>query len=263
MDLGLKDAKCLVTGASQGLGFSIAKLLVQEGAHLSINSRDEKKLIPAADILKSFSDSAIHIIPGDLAKEGIAEGTIVKSASLMGGLDILVTNTGGPKTGRLMDLMDQDWQDAFALVFLSHVRLIRSAFPYLEKSSCPSVLCITSISAKQPIPDLILSNSMRAGVLGLVKSLALELGKTNIRFNAILPSWTKTERALDLLDNRSKKNGTTLDIELLKQSEASALGRLAEPEEFAKAAVFLLSPAASYITGVMLTVDGGTYKGLI
>jgi 3-oxoacyl-[acyl-carrier protein] reductase len=149
------------------------------------------------------------------------------------------------------------------LSLLSHVRLIRSALPYLRKSEAPSVLTITSYSIKQPIPNLVLSNSVRAATAGLTKTLALELGVEGIRFNSILPAWTVTERVYELMSHRAKVNNTTVEQEMSKQAQDSPFGRMGNPEEFANAAVFLLSPAASYITGVMLSVDGGMYKGTL
>jgi 3-oxoacyl-[acyl-carrier protein] reductase len=141
--------------------------------------------------------------------------------------------------------------------------LIRAALPWLRKSSAASVLAITSYSVKQPIPNLVLSNSIRAATVGLIKTLALELGVDGIRFNSILPAWTETERVYALMENRARLNGTSVEEELAKQAKDSALGRMGTPEEFANAAVFLVSPAAAYITGVMLTVDGGMYKGTL
>jgi 3-oxoacyl-[acyl-carrier protein] reductase len=146
---------------------------------------------------------------------------------------------------------------------MSHVRLIRAALPALEQSTCASVLTITSSSVKQPIPNLILSNSIRAATVGLTKSLALELGDKHIRFNSILPGWTKTERIEQLFSARAVQNNTTPELEQQKQASESPLKRLAEPSEFAAAAAFLVSPVASYITGVMLSVDGGSVKGLL
>jgi len=146
---------------------------------------------------------------------------------------------------------------------MSQVRLIRAALPHLKNSSAASVLTITSISVKQPVPNLVLSNSIRAATVGLTKTLALELGNQGIRFNSILPSWTETERVIELLSARAKMNGTTIKEEIEKQSRESVFGRMAKPEEFARAAVFLVSPAASYLTGVMLAVDGGMYKGVL
>jgi len=141
------------------------------------------------------------------------------------------------------------------------VRLIKAALPHLRKSDSASVLTITSYSVKQPIPNLLISNSVRAATAGLTKSLALELGKEGIRFNSILPGWTETERVEELMNDRAEKNQSTVEEEMRKQVEATALRRMARPEEFANAAVFLVSPAASYITGVLLNVDGGTIQG--
>ena len=147
--------------------------------------------------------------------------------------------------------------------FLSHTRLIRAALPCLRDSSSAAILTITSISAKQPIPDLILSNSIRSGVLGMTKTLSQELGPAGIRVNSILPGFTSTDRVKSLISDRAAKAGTSYEEQYRKQAEAADLKRIATPEEFANVAVFLLSPAASYLTGVMLPVDGGSYKGLI
>ena len=178
-----------------------------------------------------------------------------------GGLDILVTNSGGPPSGKYEDFDDQAWQTAVELVFLSHVRLIRAALPFLRSSPAASVLTVTSYSVKQPIPNLVLSNSIRLATVGLTKSLALELGSENIRFNSILPAWTVTERVQELMAHRAEVNQTNIEAEFTKQTKESPFGRMGTPEEFANVAVFLLSPAASYVTGVALTVDGGMYKG--
>jgi 3-oxoacyl-[acyl-carrier protein] reductase len=179
----------------------------------------------------------------------------------LGGLDLLVTNAGGPPAGKFEAFDDATWQQAVELSLLSHVRLIRTALPHLRQSPAASVLTITSYSVKQPIPNLVLSNSVRAATVGLTKSLALELGADGIRFNSILPGWTETERVYELMSQRAKINQTSVEEEIARQSKDSPLGRMGQPEEFANAAVFLLSPVASYITGVMLTVDGGMYKG--
>ncbi len=263
MDLGLSNKKAIVTGASKGLGFAIARLLVTERAEVVINSRNAEKLDRSRDELQSSATNKVFSVPGDISLPVDCKMIIETSAQNLGGIDLLVTNAGGPKTGKFEEMTDQDWMDAINLSFYSHIRLIREALPYLRKSDSPSVLTITSISAKQPIPDLILSNTLRAGVLGLTKTLSQELGPEGIRFNSILPGWTKTDRALSLLKGRSEKNNSTMEIEMQKQAAATSLNRLATPEEFANVAVFLLSPAASYLTGLMLPVDGGSYKGLL
>jgi 3-oxoacyl-[acyl-carrier protein] reductase len=263
MDLQLKNKRALVTGASRGLGFATARGLASEGCHVAINSRNAEKLADTARQLADESHSEVISLPGDVTDPAIPETLIQQTAQAFGGLDILITNAGGPPPGRFDSFDDSTWQQAIELSLMSHVRLIRAALPWLRKSSAASVLAITSYSVKQPIPNLVLSNSIRAATVGLIKTLALELGAEGIRFNSILPAWTETERVYALMENRARANGTSLAEETAKQAKDSALGRLGTPQEFANAAVFLVSPAAAYITGVMLTVDGGMYKGTL
>jgi 3-oxoacyl-[acyl-carrier protein] reductase len=260
MDLHLKDKRALVAGASRGLGFATARGLACEGCRVAINGRNNDKLADSARKLNEECDGEVIALPGDVADPAVPETLVQQVIQAYGGLDILITNAGGPPPGRFEDFDDNTWQNAIELSLMSHVRLIRAALPWLRKSSAASVLAITSVSVKQPIPDLVLSNSIRAATAGLIKSLALELGSDGIRFNSILPAWTETERVISLMENRAKTRGTSAAEEIAQQAKDSPLGRMGTPEEFANAAVFLVSPAASYITGVMLTVDGGAYK---
>lgn len=257
MDLGLQGKRALIAGASRGLGFATAQVLAAEGVRLALNSRNESKLRPAAQSLGAAA------LPLDVTAPGSAEALISATVEALGGLDILITNAGGPPAGAFESFDEETWQHAIELSFLSHVRLIRAALPQLRRSNAAAVLTITSYSVKQPIPNLVLSNSIRAATVGLTKSLALELGREGIRFNSILPGWTETERVGELMAFRARQNGTTPEAEIARQMADCALGRMAQPEEFAKPAAFLVSPAASYITGVMLTVDGGMYKGTL
>ena len=148
-------------------------------------------------------------------------------------------------------------------MLMGTVRLVRAALPYLRQSPSAAVLTVTSYSVKQPLPNLVLSNSVRMAVIGLTKTLALELGPAGIRFNSILPAATETERFQELLADRARRAGITVDEEARQQRAASPLGRIATPQEFANVAAFLCSPAASFVTGVMLPVDGGMYKGMM
>jgi 3-oxoacyl-[acyl-carrier protein] reductase len=261
MDLLLKGKRALVTGSSRGLGYAIALTLAKEGCRVMINSRNEAKVHEAAKVIAEETGAQVIASVGDLTDPDVPVRLVEESARAFGGLDILITNAGGPPAGAFESFNEAAWQKAIDLSFMSHVRLIGAALPFLKQSKAASVLTITSYAVKQPIPNLVLSNSIRLATAGLTKSLALELGPAGIRSNSILPGWTETERVYDLMKSRAAQKKTTIEEEIAKQVEESPLGRMARPEEVANAAVFLVSPAASYITGVMLAVDGGIIKG--
>ena len=261
MDLGLKGKTALVTGASRGLGYATAMSLAQEGARVAINSRNPEKLAAAAAAIRKATGAEVLELPGDLSAADVPDRLVAEAIKTFSSLDILITNTGGPKPGGFETLTDADWQYAVEICLMAHVRLIRAALPALKQSQAASVLAITSISVKQPIPNLVLSNAVRGATIGMIKTLALEVGKYGIRFNSVLPASVDTERIAELLVIRSQSNQTTIEQEKQKMTADSPFGRIATPEEFARAAVFLVSPAASFLTGVMLPVDGGMYKG--
>ena len=244
------------------MGFATAAKLTEEGARLAINGRDTTRLEGAATKIEETTGNKPLALVGDLAEAELPGKLVEQAQEKMGGLDLLVTNTGGPPPGAFEDFDDADWESALDLVFYAHLRLIRAALPYLKQSERASVLTITSISVKQPVPNLILSNAGRGATVGLTKSLALELGGEGIRFNSILPTYTETQRVTNLLTDRAEREGTSLEEQMDSLSASSPLGRMGQPEEFANVAVFLLSPAASYVTGNMLSFDGGMYKGL-
>ena len=259
MDLGLKGLRALVTGSSRGLGLAAARALAQEGAVVAINGRDAGKLQTVAGALVADTGAQVYAVAGEVTAN--AEAVVAEALRLMGGLDILICNAGGPPAGGFDALDDAKWQGAFELSFMSNVRLIRAALPALRQSVHASVLTVTSLSVKQPIANLLLSNSLRAGVIGLTKSLALDLGGEGIRFNSILPGWTETERVVELMTARAKANGTSVEEETRKQAAESPFKRMATPDEFGAAAAFLASPRAAYITGINLPIDGGMIKG--
>ncbi len=263
MDLGLKDRRAFIAGSSRGLGFATALTLAREGCRVAVNSREAEKAKATADKIYEATGTETHGFAGDVSNPVAADTLIQSAVDAMGGLDILVTNAGGPPAGSFELFDEETWQKAVDLSFMSHVRLIRAALPHLRKSPAASVLTVTSYTVKQPLPNLVLSNSIRLATIGLTKSLALELGKENIRFNSILPAWTQTERVEELMAFRAKNNNTTVEEETAKLTAEIPLGRIGQPQEFANAAVFLVSPAASFIHGVMLAVDGGIIKATL
>ena len=263
MNLGLKNKVTLITGSTKGLGFSTAQVLLGEGSKVMINSRHQGNVDNAINLLKKENGNQNLVgFTGNVTNEEICRTIVEKTVQYFGCLDILITNSGGPQTGTFEELSTKQWEEAINLSFISHLNLIKNAIPYLTKSRSPSVLAITSFTIKTPLSNLILSNTVRAATAALIKSLSLELGTQGIRFNSILPGWTRTSRVDDLLFEKSKKNKTSLEHEIDKISSSIPLGRMGSPIEFAKVATFLVSPAASYINGAMLTVDGGFTKSL-
>lgn len=265
MDLGLTNRVALVTAATSGLGYATAQALAAEGAHVAICGRDQARLERALASLRADAPSSRSI-------EGwVADVTLLEDCDRLvedivrrfGGLDILITNAGGPPGGTFDTTPLELFDVGAELTLMSAVRLIKLALPYLRRSDAASILTITSISVKQPIGGLLLSNVFRPAVIGLTKTLSQELGKDNIRVNSILPGWTATERVQGILDYRTKANGTKREEEEGKITGGIPLGRMATPEEFARVAAFLVSPAASYINGAMVPVDGGSYNGLL
>lgn len=260
MDLGLRGARVFVAASSAGLGAAVARRFSLEGAAVAINGRDPSRVAATAAQIRSETGCEVLEVPGDVTQPDVVYGIVARTAEQFEGLDILVTNAGGPPPGTFETLSPVEYEAAFHLNFMSAVHLVQAALPHLRNSDRAAILTITSVSVKQPIDNLILSNSVRMGVIGLTKSLANELGPEGIRVNSILPGYTRTGRVTRLLENRAAMQGITIEEAFARQSVGTPLRRIGEPEEFANVAVFMCSPAASYLHGAMIPVDGGALR---
>jgi 3-oxoacyl-[acyl-carrier protein] reductase len=253
MDLGLNNKTAFVAASSQGLGKSVALELAHEGANIIICGRNKANLEKAKQEIEHKTHKEVLALIGDLSiikeREQIIESTLRAYSTI----DILVTNTGGPLTGKIEELKSEDWDKAYNNLLVSVVNLVNGFLPAMKKQHWGRIISITSMAVKQPINNLILSNSVRASVVGLMKTLANELAMYNITVNNVMPGYTETERLKELIENKPSFASAKNEI---------PLGRFGTPEEFAAAVAFLASERASYITGVSLAVDGGWTKGV-
>jgi 3-oxoacyl-[acyl-carrier protein] reductase len=250
----------MVAASSKGLGFGIARELAKNGAIVCMASRTKAEIEKAAESLRKETGATIHSSVFDAGSPDSIQNWISEVETSFERIDGLVVNAGGPPPGNFDDFTDDDWQAAFNLTLMSAVRLIRGVLPSMRASGEGSILTITSMSVKEPVNRLLLSNVLRSGVTSLVKSLSNELATENIRINNLLPGRIDTDRVKSLDNSNAEKMGIPVS-EVKKNNEMNIpLGRYGDIEEFGKAGAFLLSPAASYITGVSLAVDGGIMK---
>jgi len=263
MDLGLKGKSVIVMAASKGLGKATAEQFAKEGANVVVSSRNEEDLkVVVAEITESTSNDNVKYKTCDVTNPNDIKELVQFAADKYGTVDVLVNNAGGPPAGGFENFDDAAWQNAFELNLLSFVRAIREVLPYMQKQKSGHIINFTSSSIKQTLDNLILSNTFRAGVVGLAKSLSQELAKDNILINTIGPGRIDTERVRHLDSIRADKLGVSYE-EIKSSTEASIpMGRYGLPEEFAKQAVFLCSSANTYVTGQTLLVDGGLVKAL-
>jgi len=270
MDLRLNHSHAFVAGSSSGLGRAIARQLLFEGCRVTICSRSKERIHSARSWLIAETgcpEQNVHAVTCDVTDEGDILRAMEAAASTFGGINLLVTNAGGPPTGQVDDLDADTWRGALELNLMSTINLSRAALPYLREAakggSHASILMITSLSAKQPIPSLYLSNVARAGVQGFAKSLSEEVGLDGITVNTILPGYTRTDRLSHLSESLNERHGTPIEEIEAGWAANSALKRIGTEDEFAAASTFLLSPRAGFITGVALVVDGGAVKSLL
>lgn len=260
MDLGLKDRVALAAAASKGLGYGVARALARDGARVSICSRSAEGVRAAAERLAAETGAPVMGIPCDVTDGAALQAWVDQTVAAWGRIDALLVNAGGPPAGLFVELSDAQWQAAFELNVLSAVRLIRAALPHMGPGS--AIVTITSAAAREPVARLALSNVMRAGVAGLVKTLADELAPQGIRINNLLPGRLDTERVAQLDQHTADKLGITFDEARARAVAAIPLGRLGTIDEFGAAGAFLLSPAAGFITGASLRVDGGMMRSV-
>jgi 3-oxoacyl-[acyl-carrier protein] reductase len=262
MDMGLKGKVALVAASSQGLGRATAEAFAAEGCNVAMCARNEQTLAAAAEeIRKQYSVEVFHQaldVTDAEAIHGFVNAVVAKFAAV----DICVTNAGGPPAKGFLATSSEDWRKAVDANFMSTVYFAREVIPHMQRKRWGRIVTITSITTKQPVADLVLSNAVRAAVLGLVKSLANEFGKDGILVNNVGPGFTATDRLKQLAKSRSAGLGTTEKEVFDRWAADAALRRLGEPKEVADTIVWLASDRASYVTGQTVLVDGGVYKGL-
>ncbi len=253
MELGLKNKVAFVAASSMGLGKSVALELAQEGASIIICGRNKQQLEKTKEEIEELTNKELLALSGDLSVAVEREHIIKSVLQAYSTVDILVTNTGGPPVGKFEAFKQEDWDKAYNQLLASVVGLINGFLPGMKQQRWGRIISITSMAVKQPVNNLILSNSVRASVVGLIKTLSNELGMYNITVNNVMPGYTETERLKELMEKNSSFASAKNEI---------PLGRFGKPEEFAAAVAFLASERASYITGVSLAVDGGWIKGM-
>ena len=262
MDTGLKDKTVLITASSMGIGKAVAEMFADEGCKIAISSRSKENLLSTAKELKEKYAIEPFWSVCDLNKQKDIENTFAAVNAQFGNIDILVNNCGGPVPGLFQQLDEEDWNNAYEQVLLSAVRFSRLVLPGMMGNHWGRIINLTSISVKQPVDNLILSNSLRAGVTGFTKSLSNEVARFNITVNNVAPGMTLTGRLYELAVVEAKEKGKSHEEILVEMSKRVPLNRLARPEEIASVVVFLASKQASYVTGVTIQVDGGYVKSV-
>jgi 3-oxoacyl-[acyl-carrier protein] reductase len=259
MDLGLRGKAALVTAASKGMGKACAMGLAAEGARVAICARTEADVGAAAEEIGAKTGAEVLAVTADVTRADDVERLLRATLEAFGGVDVLIANCGGPPRGGLEEMTDAQWVAAFEVSVLSVVRLVRGVLPSMRARQWGRILTIQSVSVKQPVEGLLLSNAIRPGVAGLMKTLVPEVGRDNITFNVLCPGRIMTDRFL----GGARHANAPLEDYLARAAADVPLRRIGTPEEFASVAVFLASERASYVTGVALQIDGGVVRGIL
>jgi 3-oxoacyl-[acyl-carrier protein] reductase len=263
MDLGLAGKVAMVGGASKGLGYAVARALASEGARVAMASRDAAAIERAADTIAKETGAEVLAIAADLSAADPIAKWHAATTERFGGVDLLYANTGGPPAGSALGFDDAAWQAAFDLLLLSVVRTVRIVVPSMKARGGGAILIGTSSSVKEPIPNLALSNVLRAAVTSLAKTLSFDLAPDGIRVNTLIPGRIETERLRYLDEVNAKRANVAADEQRRRTMATVPVGRYGTPAEFGRVGAFLLSDAASYITGANVQVDGGIIRGLM
>lgn len=260
MDMGISGKVALVAASSKGLGRAVAMGLAAEGVNLVICARNGETLRDTADEIRDQTGARVVAVPADLTDPASADYLIEATVDSFRGLDILVTNAGGPPAGPPLSFSDEDWVKAFELNFLSGVRLIRSSIPYMAEKKWGRIINITSVTVKEPLAGLMLSNAVRMSVVGFAKTLADEVATHGITVNNVCPGWTQTDRVTELFRQRAEAQQITPEQAAAGVIANIPLGRMGTPEEFASLVVYLASAHAGYVTGESILIDGGQHR---
>lgn len=262
MDLGLKNRGVIVAGSSEGIGRAAAESFAREGAQVAMCARSEDRLRQAAAAIQSATGAEVYAEPLDVTDAPAVQRFTENVAKRFGRIDVRVANAGGPPAKNFLSVSSDEWRKAVETNFLSVIYMAKAVIPHMQRHRWGRIITITSVSVKQPVADLVMSNAVRAGVVGLVKSLSNEFGKDGILVNNVAPGYTATDRLKELAGVRALAAGSQVEDVYTGWSTEIPVRRVGQPREIADAIVWLASERASYITGQTLLVDGGIYRGL-
>jgi 3-oxoacyl-[acyl-carrier protein] reductase len=261
VDLGLKNKVAIIAASSKGLGRAVALELAAEGAKIAICSRNRENIRQTAEYIHAETGAEVYYEQVDVMRHDEIRSFVTNTANRFGEIHILVTNAGGPPAGLFVSLRPQDWVSGFNLNLMSVINLCAEVIPHMQRNRWGRIINITSISVKQPVDGLMLSNSIRAGVVGFAKTLSNEMAPYNILVNNVCPGYTRTERVEELSASLAERKGLSKARIVKGWEDTIPMGRMGRPEEFAALVAFLASERASYITGCSIPVDGGAVKG--